>query len=320
MLHRRAYEWHRDHGSEDAAIGHALEAGAFDEARDVIAGIWMQTVRVGRQATVIAWLDRCPRELVRSDPVLVLIRAWTLAVSGRIEEAEAELVVLEGLRWPDEEPLPDGSTSLEASVATIRAAFPGGDVGQGYRNAVRAVELQSPGSHLRAAACWPLGRACFYRGDLEAADRWFAETAELAPRSGLWMVAASSLAYRSLIAGDEHRLEDQRFLAEQADVLARERSLEGTQGEVHLALGISIAAHGAPRDALQLLARGTDILRSLRRPVELAYALMRQAAVLNAAGDHEGARAAIEVRHERPDSHRHPDRSRRFHEGARQVV
>jgi ATP/maltotriose-dependent transcriptional regulator MalT len=122
-LHRRAFEWHHGHGLADAAISHALEAGAFDEARDMIAGIRMQTLPVGRQATVIAWLDRFPRELVRNDPVLLLVKARTFALTGRLEEALAELAVLEGLSWPDDQPLPNGSTSLEASVVSIRAAI-----------------------------------------------------------------------------------------------------------------------------------------------------------------------------------------------------
>ena len=35
-LHRRAYAWHRDHGTTDEAIRHAIEAGAYAEAAELI--------------------------------------------------------------------------------------------------------------------------------------------------------------------------------------------------------------------------------------------------------------------------------------------
>ena len=43
----------------------------------------------------------------------------------------------------------------------------------------------------------------YYRGEFAEADRWFAESVTLAPASGQWLVAGSSLAYRSLIAGGQ---------------------------------------------------------------------------------------------------------------------
>ena len=38
-LHRRAYAWHRDHGTADEAIRHAIEAGAYAEAAELIQGL-----------------------------------------------------------------------------------------------------------------------------------------------------------------------------------------------------------------------------------------------------------------------------------------
>ena len=82
MLHRRALAWHRDNGLIDQAIEHALKADAFAEAGDLIATTWIDHVNVGRHATVLAWLERFPRELLREDPQLLLVQAWVLSLYG----------------------------------------------------------------------------------------------------------------------------------------------------------------------------------------------------------------------------------------------
>jgi LuxR family transcriptional regulator, maltose regulon positive regulatory protein len=293
-LHHRAFEWHRDHGSVSEAIEHASAAGAFAEATELITAAWFRTLRLGRYATILGWLARFPPQLLRDSAPLLLIQAWALSLCGRREEAAAAIQALEQLGWSDHEPLPDGSSSLEASLATIRAAFPGGDVGTGYANALRAVELQSPESPSWPAACWPLGMCCYYRGDLEEAEQWFGEAAEAGPPNERWLITASSLAYLSLIAGDRGESEEQRVLAEDAAAVARQQGSEELSGEAHVAMGVSLATRGEPDEALPLLARGVAVARALGRPLELAHALIRQAVVLQATRRSEDATAAID--------------------------
>src|SRR4029077_9897864 len=61
-LHRRAFAWHRDHGSVHEAVHHAVEAGSFSDAGRVIAAAWPHSVNAGRHSTVLTWLERFPRE------------------------------------------------------------------------------------------------------------------------------------------------------------------------------------------------------------------------------------------------------------------
>jgi LuxR family maltose regulon positive regulatory protein len=192
------------------------------------------------------------------------------------------MTALEQLGWPGRKPLPDGSSSLDGSLATLRAAFPWGDVAYGHANALRAVELQTPESPFWAAACWPLGMACYYRGDLAEAERWFTEAAEAGARNERWVITASALAYRSLIAGDRDDRDEQLLYAEQALALAREQGIDELNGDVHVAMGASLAARGDLVEAVRFLARGVAVARSLRRALDLANALIRQAAALTA--------------------------------------
>ena len=47
----------------------------------------------------------------------------------------------------------------------------------------RAVEVGGPESPWRPLACLAVGMALYFRGELGEADRWFAESATLAPAS-----------------------------------------------------------------------------------------------------------------------------------------
>ena len=55
-LHQRASDWHRQSGSADEAISHALAGGDVAGAVELIAGHWSAYVDSGRVATVRGWL------------------------------------------------------------------------------------------------------------------------------------------------------------------------------------------------------------------------------------------------------------------------
>ena len=157
----------------------------------------------------------------------------------------------------------------------------------------RAAEVEGPGSPWRPVACWAVGMGLYYRGEPGEADRWFAESAALAPASAQWPACASSLACCSLIAGELGRLDDQRMLAEGAAELVREHGTEKASGVVPLALGVSLAARGRPQEAEPLIGCGVAFLRSRGQPAEVAMALLHHGPVLRALGERERSQAAI---------------------------
>lgn len=292
-LHRRAYAWHRDHGSIDEAVEHAVNAGAFAEAGELIDARWAEYANSCRYATVLAWLERFPAELKASNAELLLAEAWVLSLCARREAAVEAIAGVERLGGLEQGPLPDGFSSLEAGLVTLKACLPWGDVRSGLENARRAAELEGSGSPWRPVACWATGMGLYFSGRFDEADRWFAECADLAPLSEMWLVAASSLAHRSFIAGEQGRLEEQRVLAERAADLARERGVESIDGEVPLALATALAARGELEEARGLLEESVLVLRSFGQPLDLAHVFIRQARVLRALGEQDAAAAAI---------------------------
>ena len=293
VLHRRAYSWHRDHGTTDEAIRHAVAAEAYAEAVELIETFWIRYANTWRYDTVLAWLRQLPEEVLTSEVHLLLIQAWVLSLSARQEEAARAIAAIERLGDLGAGPLPDGFSSARASLTMLRAGFPWGDVGAQLENARRAVELEGPGSPWRPLACWAVGVGLYFGGEPDEADEWFAESAALAPASAQWLAGTSSLAYRSLIAGERGRLDEQRMLAETAAEFGREHGTEEAVGTVPLALGVSLAARGRPEEALPLIEHGVALARTFGQPIQLAHALLGQAPVLRALGEHKAAAAAI---------------------------
>jgi LuxR family transcriptional regulator, maltose regulon positive regulatory protein len=316
-LHRRAYSWHRDHGTTEEAIHHAFEAGTYAEAAELIGASWVGYVNSSRYASVLAWLERFPAEMLSGNVPLLLAEAWVLSFAMRWEEAARAIAAVERLGGLGEGPLPDGFSSAEASLTMLRAVFPRGDVGAQLKNARRAVELEGPGSPLRPVGCWAMGNGLYFRGEFGEADRWFAESAALAPASAQWVVGASSLAYRSLIAGERGDLGEQRLLAERATELMRKRGTEMANGMVPSALGVSLAARGRPEEAQPLIERAIGFLRRFKgEPTQVAAALLLHASVLRTLGERERSLAAIaearSVRASCPDPRTLPGRLAAF--------
>ena len=293
VLHRRAYSWHRDHGTAEQAIHHAIEAGEYPAAAALIEATWVNYAKNGRYSAVLAWLRRFPAEILGEDIRLLLVEAWVLSWGARRDEAARAIAAAERLGEHGTGPLPDGFSSVEASLTMLRAAFPWGDVGAQLEYGGRAAKLEGPGSPWRPVACWAVGMGLYLSGELGAADRWFAESLMLAPASERWLAAGSSLACRSLIAGEQGRPDDQRMLAEMAVALIGEHGVEETCGEGWLALGASLAARGQTEEALPAIERAVAVMRSVGQPAGLAMALLRQVPVLRALGRREGAEAAI---------------------------
>ena len=84
-LHRRAYLWHSEYGTADEAIHHAVCAGAFAEAGQLIAEAWVHYANAGRTRSGLDWLALFADEL-RSDSRLLLATAWVSALRGREDD------------------------------------------------------------------------------------------------------------------------------------------------------------------------------------------------------------------------------------------
>jgi LuxR family maltose regulon positive regulatory protein len=188
-------------------------------------------------------------------------------------------------------PLPDGFSSAEASLATLRAVFPWGNVREAHSHALRALELEGPASPWHPLVIWALARAHLWRGELAEADTLFRDAIAIATSRDHWLMASAALAYRSLIAGHEGRLADQARLARESEVLACEHGLEHHTCGPSMALGKSLTDRGRPSEAAPVLERAVEIARPQGQPLVLARALRYLTEALTALGRQDEAAA-----------------------------
>ena len=86
-LHRRASGWYEQNGERPAAISHALAAGDFGRAAELVELAIPAMARTRQEATVRGWLEIIPDELVRVRPVLSVGFAGALLTGGELEGA-----------------------------------------------------------------------------------------------------------------------------------------------------------------------------------------------------------------------------------------
>jgi LuxR family maltose regulon positive regulatory protein len=200
MLHRRASEWYEQNGLRSEAIRHALSAKDFKHAADLIELAGPATEEGSIQtATWLGWVKTLSDELVHARPVLNVWYACALLGSGEMEAAESRFKDAE--RWlvsadtmkaqletPPVETCPESnrrmvvvdkeqfrylSATIAIGHAYIAQAF--GNISDTVRYASRVLELTEADSFRHSQASMMLGITHWASGDLEAAERVFAE-------------------------------------------------------------------------------------------------------------------------------------------------
>jgi LuxR family maltose regulon positive regulatory protein len=184
-LHRRASQWHEDHGLELEAFHHAVAADDVARAERLIEGAGVPLHFRGAGAPVLRWLAALPATALDARPSLRVTFASALffvahqhtAVEPQLQAAEA---ALRGVA-PD-----DRTRDLVGRIASLRAtlAVIQHDADTILAQSRRALAYLHPDNlPVRTATTWTLGHAHQLLGDRAAAGRAYAEVIA-AGRSG----------------------------------------------------------------------------------------------------------------------------------------
>jgi LuxR family transcriptional regulator, maltose regulon positive regulatory protein len=191
-LHLRASAWYEQNSLRSDAIRHALSAKDFERAAGLIELAWPAAEEGSIQpATWLGWVRTLPEALIHARPVLNVCYAYALLGRGEMEAAEARLKDAEGWLAPAEpmkvqlEAPSVGMVvadtgqfkSLPAAIAVGRAyiaqAF--GNIPDTVRYASQTLEFPEADPFRHSQASMLLGMAYWASGDLEAANRVFAD-------------------------------------------------------------------------------------------------------------------------------------------------
>jgi LuxR family transcriptional regulator, maltose regulon positive regulatory protein len=200
-LHRRAGAWYEQHGFVDDAIRHALAAGDYARAADLVEMAWTGVRRSRQDATLLGWLKTLPEGVLHVRPVLGVVYAHVLLSSGVFEGVEQRLHAAE--QWLDttahmsagratstaQKVVVDVETfgHLPEMIAIARAgmALARGDVPATITYAKQALERASEDDHhTRGGAAGFLGLAFWTSGDLVAAHQTYANAVASLQQAG----------------------------------------------------------------------------------------------------------------------------------------
>ncbi|AHY45641.1 ATP-dependent transcriptional regulator [Rubrobacter radiotolerans] len=306
-LHRRASEWYERNGSPADAIRHALAAGDFGRAADLVELAALEMLGSSSQETLYRWLMTLPDEVVRARPVLSAYYAFTLFGRGDFEAVDARLRDAE--RWLDTEAetgvrreapsvgmvVVDEAAfgSLPGTISIARAYIAGarGDVRGTVKHARQALELLPEDDHLwRGAAAALLGIAHWTDGDLEAAHRSFAEGVahqQIAGHTRFQIAGTHILADIRIAQG---RLHEAVRTYEQSLRVATEQG-EPVWGTANLYVGLSELhrERGDLRAAKQHLLRSKELGEHVGLPETRYRWYVALARIKEAQGDLDGA-------------------------------
>jgi LuxR family maltose regulon positive regulatory protein len=192
-LHQRASVWYEQNSLRSDAIRHSLAAKDFEHAADLIELAWPGTEDGSIQSAIwLGWAKALPDDLTHARPVLNVGYAYALLGIGEMETAEARLKDAE--RWlkqadpigvqletqsiemvvVDKERFKSLPETIAIGRAYIAQAF--GKISETIKYASQVLELVPEGdAYRREQASMMLGMTYWATGDLEAAERVFAE-------------------------------------------------------------------------------------------------------------------------------------------------
>jgi LuxR family transcriptional regulator, maltose regulon positive regulatory protein len=122
-FHRRAADWLTDNAFIDEAISHALAANEPEKAASLLQNVAKALVMRGGSATLQAWLEKLPGEVIQTRPELLIAQTWALVTDGRLDEATAilnDLSNCQGLNNAQQGEI----AAIQSIVATVHQDIP----------------------------------------------------------------------------------------------------------------------------------------------------------------------------------------------------
>jgi LuxR family maltose regulon positive regulatory protein len=140
-LHLRASEWFAQNGFVDEALDHAWVSGDTTAAVRLVSQHRHEQMQRENGQRIAQWLRQFPREVIDSQPELLMAKAWTMYLRLQVTEMPPILDRIEELVAQ----LPPGSVimrSLQGEIDTLRSyqCYLAGDSERGWAHAQRALE------------------------------------------------------------------------------------------------------------------------------------------------------------------------------------
>jgi LuxR family transcriptional regulator, maltose regulon positive regulatory protein len=270
-LHRIAAAWHARSGTPLEAVRHAVEAGDWKLAAEVVGEHWLALVLRGGGTVLYELLEHIPAEAVRSHAELALATAGLLLEQGDHQEADELLIRAHELA----EELPEQRRrrlAVTSTATTLYRARLRGDVEEALSAGRVLLDERwdrEVAVEVRALTLANLGIAEFWDGDLGSAEEHLQRAAGLALECGNDFVLFLAESYAAAADARNGRLREAGTRAHTAIQLAERR---GWTRLAHAAIAYSALAtvrlwHGEVDAAEALAERAAEALENSPEPL-----------------------------------------------------
>ncbi|MGI9642027.1 MAG: LuxR C-terminal-related transcriptional regulator [Acidimicrobiia bacterium] len=175
LAHVRAMDWWLEDGDTAQAIHHGLEAGEFERVAELFSMHWLHYLLDGWGETLRDWIDRIPVEELLAYPPILVASAWVVAFSGDVRATHRFATAARDASHDG--PMPDGSASYRAAVATLEAGLGLNGMTDANEHAELANQLEPPGGPGRPLAAALAGLTRFGLGRVDDAREALSEAA-----------------------------------------------------------------------------------------------------------------------------------------------
>jgi LuxR family transcriptional regulator, maltose regulon positive regulatory protein len=307
-LHRRAALWYERDRCITGAVEHALAAGDFEWAADLIEEENGARRRYVDASQLIRWAEALPDEMVRSRPLLCLPCAWALAHSGALKDAERRLEDTEAALGRDVgdpvDTLSGEERTMLGEVCIVRARMAAmrEDAPLTTKLSNRALELLPEDEvRLRAGVALDLGHALCSTGDFNSASEAFAEAAATGRAAGSGEVpdnlrtALFAIHYQATLEIARGHLSKAETLLLDGKRLAEGRpdGVPSVAGIIDVGLGYLYYKRGDLDESRRLLEEGIERGRQAGEAKILVYGYINLSRIYMARGDTDTAHSLV---------------------------
>jgi len=254
-LNARAMAWCIANDQHEAAIVYGRAAGETSTVAGLIDALALPAYYDGRMETVEEWLSWFTEDDLADHPALAVYGAWFRVMTGRPEEAEQWLALVDGATSVI--PLSDGSATIVPWIATLRAHMMVDGVDHALADANLALDELASESAWIPIALLARGIAHVLLGATERAAEDFAAAIETGLASGTFEDVFAAQAQLALLAARRGAWGEASQHVRTAQALVEESGLGdySTSALVHV-LSARIALHeGRREDARAALPR-----------------------------------------------------------------
>ena len=299
VLHLRASGWHEQSRLIPEAVRHALAAGDTDRAARLVGGNALAMMEHGELATLERWLGALAEGVVRTQPWLGIARAWILAFTGRLDEIEPLLRVVEEMMTSRERSAE--GLHISGHVAAVRACVAGirGEPLQAAQRAREALERLPEDDRLtRGWTAMALGIELSRSGDGAAADEAFSTAVTISRATGDSHVAVLALCNQGAAQVERGQLVRAADTLRGALRLAEEYAVRAgrqlpVRAYAQACLGVILCEWNEVEAGMSQLREAIALCERWGEPQLLTGVYRYLAGVLQSIGDVDGALGAI---------------------------